>query len=147
MLRKAAAFFIAFGFLAASESKEETKRALAESDTTADLLLAALKKWDFSAATARFDSTMKAALSQDKLATLWAAQTAKLGKLSSWTIVQRTQSSGNDVRVALLKFERGELQALISIHPQTQEIAGLFFKPVPKAVAAAAPYVDDSAFR
>ena len=136
-------FFIACVFMVASNARS----AEADSDATANGLLTALKNRDFAAATAKFDSTVKTALSEEKLAAVWAVQTKRLGQLSSWAIVQRAQATGKDVRVALLKFERGELQALISIDPQTQQVAGLYFKPVPKTSAGSAPYVNASAFR
>jgi hypothetical protein len=119
-----------------------------DSDATADALLAALGRRDFAAAAARFDARVKAAIPEGKLAAVWNAQVAGLGALSSWKIADRAHTDGRDVRVALLTFERGALQALIAIAPETQEIAGLFFKPVATpGPATAAPYVDASAFR
>lgn len=117
-----------------------------DSDATAELVLTALKDRNFAAATAKFDAAVKAALPQEKLAAVWDSLIAKLGTLSSWTIVQRASADGKDVRVALLKFEHGELHAVISISPQTQELAGLRFNPVPRPTTAA-PYVNASAFR
>jgi hypothetical protein len=117
-----------------------------DSDATAQVFLTDLKNREFGGAVARFDATVKAALPQEKLAAVWDSQVAKLGSLRSWAIIQRVQVDGKDVRVALLTFERGELHALISISPQTQEVAGLFFKPVLQPTAAA-PYVNVTAFR
>jgi uncharacterized protein len=118
-----------------------------DSDTTAGLFLSALKNRDFATAAGKFDATVKAALPQENLAAVWDSQVEKLGAVVSWTIVQRAQVDGKDVRVALVKFENGELQALISINPQTQDLGGLFFKPVAKPPVAAAPYVQSSAFK
>jgi len=47
-----------------------------DSDATADHFLAALKERDFAAAAAKFDATVKAALSQEKLAAVWDSQVA-----------------------------------------------------------------------
>jgi uncharacterized protein len=116
------------------------------SDGTVDVFLTALKHRDFALAASHFDATLKAALSLEQLAAVWDAQVARLGSLGSWAIVQRADADGQHVRVVLLKFEQGELQALITVSPQTQELAGLFFKPVPKS-AVAASYVNPSAFR
>jgi uncharacterized protein len=132
--------------LASTQQDKQAPVAAVDSDSTTDRFLTALKNRDLSSATARFDATVKAALPQEKLAAVWDAQIAQFGQLSTWTIVQRAQADGNDLRVAALKFERGELQALVSITPHTQEVAGLFFKPTPKP-ATTAPYVNVSAFR
>ena len=127
-------------------SDQSTQPPPKDSDATAELILTALKDRNFAAATAKFDPTVKAALPQEKLAAVWDSIIAKLGTLSSWRIVQRAHADGKDIRVALLKFEHGELQAVIPISPQTQELAGLRFKPVPQPTTAA-PYVNPSAFR
>lgn len=116
------------------------------SDGTVDVFFTALKHRDFALAASHFDTTLKAALSLEQLASVWDAQVTKLGSLGSWAIVQRADAQGKHVRVVLLKFEQGELQALIAVSPQTQELAGLSFKPVPKSTVAAS-YVNPSAFR
>lgn len=137
---------------AAPQPKAEVKaakpatEARKDSDATVESFLTALKGRDFARAAASFDSTMKNALPQEKLSAVWDSQVGQLGALASWEIVQRAQVDGKDVRVALLKFEQGELQALISVNPATLELAGLFFKPVAKATGPA-PYVNPAAFR
>jgi uncharacterized protein len=116
------------------------------SDSTTELFLAALTARDFAAVTRRFDGAVKAALPEDKLAVVWEAQVGKLGPLRSWAIVERAEASGLDVRVAQVTFERGGVRAIVSVRPDTQEIAGLFFKPVP-APWTSAPYIEASSFR
>jgi dienelactone hydrolase len=117
-----------------------------DSDATVASFLAALQGRDFARAAASFDGTMKHALPREKLAAVWDSQVGALGALGTWEIVQRAHADGKDVRIALLTFERGELQALISVNPATQELAGLFFKPVAKATGPA-PYVNPARFR
>lgn len=127
-------------------SGEASMPAPKDSDSTTNVFLTALRAGDFAKATSHFDATVKGALPEEKLAEVWRSLGAKLGELTSWTITERSQAGNKDVRVVLLKFEHGELLALISVNPKTQELAGLFFKPTPKP-AAPAPYVDASAFR
>lgn len=117
-----------------------------DSDATVESFLTALKGRDFARAAASFDDTLKRALPQAQLSAVWDSQVGKLGALESWAIVQRAQADGRDVRLVLLTFAQGELQALIAVDPATQALAGLFFKPVAKA-AGPAPYVTPEAFR
>ncbi len=122
-----------------------------DSDSTTELFLAALTGRDFPAAVAWFDDAARAALPETKLAVVWDVQVASLGSLRRWTILERAKTTGAsgplDIRVALVAFERGELQVTISIRPEAQRIAGLFFKPASRAAATSAAYVDRSTFR
>ncbi len=120
-----------------------TKR---DADETAAAFLSALQGRDFAAAGALMDGAMRKGLPEDQLAAVWDSQLARLGPLGSWKIVQRASANGKDVRVALLTFERGELQALLSVDPGTQALAGLFLKPVAKPAGPAA-YVNPTAFQ
>ncbi|MCP3065565.1 alpha/beta fold hydrolase [Myxococcus sp. K38C18041901] len=121
-----------------------------DADTTAGDFLTAMGSRDFVAATSRLDARAKAALSPENLALAWDTQLTALGPLSSWSIVQRAKKGEHDVRVALLKFERGELNAVFAIVPETQEVAAIHLVPAqaaPPATVSVAPYVDASAFR
>jgi len=132
---------------APSGGASEPARKLPTSDETAEALLTAMKTQDFAAAHDLFDAKMRAAVSEDKLKAVWDAQIATLGPLRSWATTQRTQAMGRDVRVAILKFEHGELQSTIAIDPQTQAVAGFGMRPVPpKTATTPAPYVDVSRF-
>ncbi len=95
-----------------------------------------------------FDPTMQAAVSKEKLRAVWSSQVGTFGPLVSWAITQRTQAQGRDVRVALLKFDHGELLATVAVDPATQKVAGFLLKPVPSSKPSPpAPYVDPSKFR
>jgi uncharacterized protein len=118
----------------------------ADSDATVEAFLAALQTRDFATAVDRFGPAMKSALSQEQLAAVWDAQAAPFGALRSWAIIERAHVEELDVRVVLLELEQGELQAIISVDPASQQLAGLFFQPVAKP-AGPAPYVDPAAFR
>ena len=113
---------------------------LAISAGSADLrcnqLLTALRDDNFSAATSHFDSTMKAGLSPDQLGKAWNQLLADNGKMQKWEIIQRGQAGGIDVLIAALTFEHGKMFSIISVRPQTDEIAGLFFKPAGAPAAA-----------
>ena len=131
--------------LLASPSLGATEVSSSKSDETAEALLSAMKAQNYSAAFEMFDPTMKAAVSEEKLKAGWDAQLAAFGPLRSWTTPQRIQFQGRDVRVSILKFERGELQSTITIDPQKQIVLGFFLKPVAPP-APPAPYVDKSKF-
>jgi len=119
------------------------------SDQITETLLSAMKAQNYSAAFGMFDATMRSAVSEEKLRTVWSAQLGTFGPLVSWRITQSAQAQGLDVRIALLKFDHGELQATVAIHPDTQEVAGFVIKPVPSPAKPAPPalYVHPSDFR
>lgn len=127
----------------------DSETALDNSDRIAISLLSAMKASDYASAYRMFDSRMQAEVSKEKLRAVWSAQVGALGALVSWTFTRRSQSQGLDLRLALLKFEKGELQASIAVHQDTQEIAGFLLKPAPAAAKPAppAPYVRPSEFR
>ena len=108
---------------------------------TADLrcneFLTALQSNDFSAATSHFDATMKAGLGPDKLASNWSAMVSANGKLLSWEITQHASTSGQEILLAPLKFERtSALAAQVAVNSKTGEISGLYFVPAPGSSAA-----------
>lgn len=118
------------------------------SDRTAAALLTAMKAQNYAAAFEMFDATMKDAVSEEKLRAVWSAQVGTFGPLVSWTITQRSQAQGKDIRIALLKFDHGALQATVAVEPGTQSVVGFLLKPAPSTKAAPpAPYVDPSKFR
>jgi dienelactone hydrolase len=117
------------------------------SDATAEMVCIALRDRDFAAITAIFDATVRQVLPQEKLVAVWEAQVAELGMLSSWSIAQRAEAEGKDIRLVALKFQKGELMMLLAINPDTQELSGIFFKPARKPAANALPAGDAAAFR
>ncbi len=104
-------------------------------DSRCDELLTALRDGDFGKATVHFDPTMKAALSPDALGKVWLQIVADNGKLQKWAIIQRGQINGIDVRIVELTFDHGKQISTISVRSATDEIAGLYFKPLPGAPA------------
>lgn len=134
---------------ALGENAGMTKSALSTSDETAEALLSAMKARNYVAAFEMFDATMRDAISEERLGTVWKTQTDVLGPLVSWAITQRTQAQGRDIRIATLKFANGELQATVAINPQKQDVGGFVIRPMPKPTKPAPPaaYVDPSKFR
>lgn len=117
------------------------------SDTTVARFFEALKQQELDKAHAMFDRDLAEALPRGKLSEVWQAQIRELGPLLRVAIVQRAERGSNDVRAARLELERGALQSLITVHRDTQELAGLFFTAAPPDTAAApAPYVKRGAF-
>jgi len=124
----------------------------ASSDGRVDELFAALRDQRFTKATEHFDLTMKQALSADQLSAVWLQIVASTGKLENWKIIQRGQLAGTDVFKVALMFEHGKLLATVSVRPQTEEIAGLYFRPMTtesgaSPSATSPPYADPAKFR
>jgi uncharacterized protein len=66
-----------------------------------------------------------------------------MGEVTSWAIVDRTRQDGFETRIVRIELERGQLQGLVSIAPETGRIASLFLaSPAPPA-----RYVVASRFR
>jgi len=118
------------------------------SDQITDALLNAMKTQNYAAAFNMFDAVMQGAVSQEKLRAVWSSQVGNFGPLVSWSIVQRTTSQGRDVRIALLKFDHGELQAMVAVNPDTHTVGGFLLKPAPSNAppAPGPPYINLSRF-
>ena len=150
--RVAATLLFAFALSIAGSSSARGDKPPATADA-ADLityaLLSAMKAQNYAAAYGMFDERMKAAITEKKLRAVWSEQLSTLGPLVSYTITQRTQVQGIDVRIASVKFEHGELQAKVAVHPDTKEVAGFIITPAPTSAkpASPAPYVRPSDFR
>jgi pimeloyl-ACP methyl ester carboxylesterase len=124
----------------------------ASTDARVDELFTALRDGKFDEATAHFDSTMKAALSADQLSAVWLQIVTRDGKLEKWKTIQRGQLAGTDVFGVVVILERGKLMATVSVRPQSEEIAGLYFKPLATEAGASRPatsppYADATKFR
>jgi dienelactone hydrolase len=120
----------------------------ASTDSRVDELFTALRDRRFSTATEHFDSTMKRGLSADQLQTVWLQIVGTEGNLEQWKIIQRGQMAGINVVGVELTFEHGKLLSTVSVRPQTDEIAGLYFKPLTTepgaslSPATSPPYAD-----
>ncbi|MFZ0247062.1 alpha/beta fold hydrolase [Candidatus Binatus sp.] len=124
----------------------------ASTDSRVNELFTALRDGKFAKATEHFDPTMKAALSADQLSTVWLQIVADKGKLEKWKIVRRGQMAGIEVVGVVLTFEHGKLLSTVSVRPESDEIAGLYFKPALTAStgssqATSPPYADAAKFR
>jgi dienelactone hydrolase len=106
---------------------------LAESaDAITRVALDALAARDFAAAAAAFDPT--GAPTPAQIAAAWAARAGALGEVSSWTIADRTPQDGFETRVVRIELQRGQLQGLLTVAPETRRIASLFLtRPAPPA--------------
>jgi dienelactone hydrolase len=141
-------FVLLLLLLVPSAARSDAPDTSETSDRTATTLLTAMKAQDYAAAFAMFDSKMKQAVSEEKLRAVWSARVGSDGALRSWEFTHRAQEQGRDLRVALLTFERGKLEARIWINPVTQEVGGFLLRP-PTSTKPAAPasYVKPSEFR
>jgi dienelactone hydrolase len=124
----------------------------ANTDSRVNELFNALRDGRFDAATAHFDSTMKAGLSADQLSDVWLKIVGSEGNLERWKIVKRGKTAGIDVVSVELTFDRGQLISTVSVRPGTDEIAGLYFRPTAgdppaSSPATSPPYADASKFR
>jgi dienelactone hydrolase len=132
-----------------------SRAANASVGTRVDELFSALRDGRFTEATAHFDPTMKQGLSAEQLAAVWRKIVADNGKLLKWKIVQRGKMSGVEVAGVALTFEHGRMLSTVSVRPESDEIAGLYFKAAPEsgdapgaaATASSPPYADAAKFR
>lgn len=129
-----------------------SRPANATTDARVDEMFTALRDQKYTEATAHFDPTMKAALSADQLSAVWLQIVASVGKLENWKVIQRGPLAGTDVFMVALMFEHGKLLATVSVRPRTEEIAGLYFRPMTtesgtSQSAAPPPYADATKFR
>jgi len=118
-----------------------------------DELFTALRDRRFTKATEHFDPTMKQGLSADQLSAVWLQIIATEGNLQKWHVLQQGMLAGIDVFSVALTFEHGKLMATVSVRPHTEEIAGLYFKPLTtepgasSSPATSPPYADATKFR
>ena len=105
-----------------------TRCAADADDTAVDQVFSALRDGNFSAATAHFNHTMKAALSPAMLETAWKQTYADQGPLLSWKILERQNLPGGDEVSVQLNFEHASAISTLAVASQNGEIASLFFK-------------------
>jgi len=114
----------------------------AAADAVTDAAMAALRDGAFDRVVASFDPTLGTAPTSQSIAQAWAAKSASLGAVVRWRIIDRTRQDGFATRSVLLELERGAIQCLLSLVPDTHRIASLYLaKPAPPA-----RYVDPSRF-
>lgn len=116
-------------------------------DQVADSLFGALRSGDYDAAFHLFDARMQTAVPKEKLRTLWEEQVARLGALRSWERITGDPSRGFEVRLASLRFERGELKAMVAVDPLEGSVAGFFIRPATQPAAGHPAYADTTRFR
>lgn len=124
----------------------------ASTDGRVDELFTALRDRKFTKATENFDPTMKAALSADQLSAVWLQIVAIDGRLEAWKILSRGRLTDSEVATVVLAFEHGKLLATVAVKPISDQITGLYFKPLESQQAAASPatsppYADATRFR
>jgi dienelactone hydrolase len=117
------------------------------SDPLADSLFGALRGRNYAAAFRLFDAKMQAAVPEEKLRTLWEEQIAQLGAFQSWQRQAGDPARGYEVRLASLRFERGELKAMVAVDPLAGQVAGFFIRPASRPAAGHPAYADTTRFR
>ncbi|HTM00947.1 MAG TPA: alpha/beta fold hydrolase [Candidatus Omnitrophota bacterium] len=117
------------------------------SDQVADSLFGALRGGNYDAAFHLFDARMQAAVPEEKLRTLWEEQIAQLGAFQSWQRQAGDPARGYEVRLASLRFERGELKAMVAVDPVEGQVAGFFIRPASRPAAGHPAYADTTRFR
>jgi dienelactone hydrolase len=124
-----------------------TRCAAGATDTAVDQVFSAIRDGNFSAATARFNHTMKAALSPAVLESAWKQTYAEQGPLLSWKILERQNLPGGDEISVQLTFQRAAAISTLAVVSQSGEISSLFFKlPQSNAPVTAPAYADQGKF-
>jgi dienelactone hydrolase len=123
----------------AAEPPEPTPAESADAITR--VALDALADRDFAAVAKAFDPAGAPTAAQ--VAAAWATRAGALGEVSSWSIADRTRQDGFETRIVRIELQRGQLQGLLAIAPETGQIASLLLtKPAPPA-----RYIAPSQFR
>ncbi len=95
---------------------------------------------DFAAVSAKFDSTMAAAITTEQLAQIWQSLETQFGSFKSQKDVVSLSSQQNTV-VVTTAFEQGDIDIQLSFNAANQ-ISGLYFRP---SATSAAPTTAPSA--
>lgn len=99
-------------------------------------LIGNLEKGDTNAATADFDSTMKASLDASKLGQVWQQIGSQVGKLEKRGTPQNMMYGGLVVVLLPLHFQKADLNAQVACDT-SGKIAGFFLRPTPAGSASA----------
>jgi hypothetical protein len=125
-----------------SEAPAEAARSL---EKTAEALAAALARGDEEQLVARFDDSMRGALSAAQLRELWASLAGQLG---SFQRIEGTRSAERDgyriVRVRIA-FERSPVELKL-VFDAEERISGLFVEPASEPGSGSPPYARADAF-
>lgn len=117
-------------------------------DAAVEQLFSAIHDSNFSAATAHFNGTMKAALPAATLEAAWKQTYADQGPLLSWKIIDRNNVPGGDEVSVQLTFQHATAISTLAVASQTGEIGSLFFKLAQSnAPVTAPPYAEQTKFR
>jgi len=101
-------------------------------DDITRVALDALAARDFAAVAGAF--APEGAPTTAQVAAMWAAKAGAMGEVTSWAIVDRTRQDGFETRIVRIELERGQLQGLLAIAPETGRVASMFVsKPAPPA--------------
>jgi len=95
------------------------------------------------------DERGKAAVSPQRLETVWNSQTSGDGKLVRWVTINASNANGSDTRLFRLHFENGQTLLLtIAVNESSGQITTLLLRPdVPTTPATSPPYADQKSFR
>lgn len=93
---------------------------------------------DFASVHARFDATMRASLTEEALASVWAAAVAQFGSFQSQSPARVSRTGQYDVAIVPCRFQRGELDVQIALD-SAGRIAGLYLLPPGSASGEAQP--------
>ena len=102
--------------------------------------IAALASGDFTTIATAFGHDGPSAA---QIAATWRTKTAHLGRVVRWTVTDRTPQDGFDTANVRIELEHGALGCLVSIDPDSHQLASLYLAPA----APPAPYVDRTRFR
>ncbi len=117
-------------------------------DAAVDQLFSAIRDGNFSAATAHFNGTMKAALPAATLEAAWIKTYAEQGPLLSWKILDRQNLPGGHEISVQLNFQHTSAISTVAVASQTGEIGSLFFKLAKSNAPVTAPaYAELTKFR
>jgi len=107
-----------------------------------------LSDHDLSAASADFDSTMKAALAGEKLAEAWNGLLGQVGQYKGQKSRRAEEYAGYRLIVVTAEFEKADIDIRVAFDTAGR-VAGLTFAPSqpPPAEFKSAPYVNPKAFR
>ncbi len=109
-----------------------------------------MAKKDFAAAVARCDGTMKAAMPEAKMKSVWEALQGQVGAFQKRVHTRMTKTAGYDVAFVTCEFERAKLDTKVVLNSEGR-VSGLFFVPSTADADAAAegppPYAHTNAFR
>src|SRR5215510_12245001 len=112
-------------------------------------VLTDLRDGKFSDVTSHLDERGKAAVSPQRLETVWNSQTSGDGKLVRWVTINASNANGSDTRLFRLHFEnRQTLLLTIAVNESSGQITTLLLRPdAPTTPATSPPYADQKSFR